>query len=367
MRIAVVTPVYPPYRAGMGNVAFHFARELQVLGNEVEVFTPKYSHMNKDNVDNNVHLLTPWASYGNAAFVPQLLWKLKNFDVVYAHLPFIGAAKGLLVYKLLHPSKKLVVHYQMDLIGEGFIKSIFWLYSQIFLRLLLAVADTIIVSSTDYANHSSIKSSLKNNKVVVVANGITYADFSKEQTPRVDANKPYIVFVGGLDKAHHFKGVPFLIDAWQEIHATIPEAHLYIIGNGGERSRFEKQAQESPAAGTIHFKINIDNEALVSYYKFAQATVLPSTTRGEAFGLVLLESMATGTPVVASGLPGVRTLVKEDKNGWIFEPGSQDKLVSSLIKALRADKEKMTEDCKYFAKTFDWKMLTEQLERILKK
>ena len=367
MKIALVTPSYPPYRGGMGNVAFNFAKQLGVLGHSVEVFTPKYAHMDKKDVDSNVHLLTPWLSYGNAGLVPQLLWKLNGFDVIYAHLPFIGAAKGLLGYKLLHPTKKLVIHYQMDLIGEGFLKIIFWWYSQIFLRLLLAFADTIIVSSKDYADHSLLKSSFKSDKVVVVANGITFLELAKEDVPQINIKKPYIVFVGGLDKAHHFKGISFLINAWQDVHKVVPEAQLVIIGNGGERARYETEAKNSLAANAIHFKSKIDNEMLVSYYKNATATVLPSTTSGEAFGLVLLESMATGTPVVASALPGVRTLVKEGVNGWTFKPKSKADLVNTLVKALKTDKDATSEECKRFAKTFDWKLLTKQLEKELKK
>jgi len=62
------------------------------------------------------------------------------------------------------------------------------------------------------------------------------------------------------------------------------------------------------------------------YYRLAQVTVLPSVTMGEAFGLVLLESMACGTPVIASNLPGVRSVVRDGVDGFLVAPGDAEEL-----------------------------------------
>jgi len=62
---------------------------------------------------------------------------------------------------------------------------------------------------------------------------------------------------------------------------------------------------------------------------------LPSTDRTEAFGLVLIEAMACGTPVVASRLPGVRTLVEEGRNGYLVEPGNPIDLAEKLVRCVR--------------------------------
>jgi glycosyltransferase involved in cell wall biosynthesis len=62
----------------------------------------------------------------------------------------------------------------------------------------------------------------------------------------------------------------------------------------------------------------------------ADVTVLPSTTMGEAFGLVLVESLACGTPVIASALPGVRTVVDHSTDGLLVQPGNVSDLANSL-------------------------------------
>lgn len=365
MKIALVTPIFPPYRGGMGNAAFNFYKGLQKLGHDITVFTPRYSKAETLD-DSKIQYLKPLVTYGNAAVVPQLLWRLQGYDVVYVHLPFIGAEKALLWFKILHPKTKLVVHYQMDLIGTGVKRIFFWLYSQTALRLLLLIASTIVVSSKDYVAHSQIRSSFKKSKVVAIPNGIGHTENNETGSTINKMKKPFVLFVGGMDKAHHFKGVEQLIKAWQKLHKRLPDAHLILIGNGGQRAHFEKLASAIQARRTIHFKSNVDDLTLRSYYENAHVTVLPSTTRGEAFGMVLLESMAAGTPVIASNLPGVRLLAKEG-NGWTFTIGSVDELARTLEKALSFDTSTMSDDVVKFAKKFEWDLLCEDLEKVLKK
>ena len=72
------------------------------------------------------------------------------------------------------------------------------------------------------------------------------------------------------------------------------------------------------------------DHALPAYYRAADVVALPSVDRTEAFGLVLLEALACGTPVVASRLPGVRTLVDDGRTGYLVEPGNVDELAERI-------------------------------------
>ncbi|MBU0647092.1 glycosyltransferase, partial [Patescibacteria group bacterium] len=105
MKIAQIICTFPPYKGGMGNVAYNFSKGLADLGNDVSVLTPDYSEKNnKFSNDSKLNFkvlrLKPLFKYGNAAFIPQLFWKLDDYDIVHLHYPFFGATKIIILLKL---------------------------------------------------------------------------------------------------------------------------------------------------------------------------------------------------------------------------------------------------------------------------
>ena len=100
MRIAEIVCTFPPYRGGIGNVAYDNSRTLIGGGKDVTVFTPFYNFKsNNSNNDIPVKRLFPIIKYGNAAFLPQLFWRLKKFDIIHLHYPFFGSAEIVLLLK----------------------------------------------------------------------------------------------------------------------------------------------------------------------------------------------------------------------------------------------------------------------------
>ena len=98
-----------------------------------------------------------------------------------------------------------------------------------------------------------------------------------------------------------------------------------MVGGDGEwRTEYEAQARAS-LGDRVRFVGDVADETLPDYYRAADALALPSIDRTEAFGLVLLEALACGTPVVASRLPGVRTLVDDGRTGFLVDPGDLDR------------------------------------------
>ncbi len=95
MRIAQVTPVYPPYRGGMGRVAFEYTERLRSRGHDVHVFTPR--HGEPDDITQRdadyVHRIQARLSVGNAGLLPSLPTDLVGFDIVHLHYPFYGGAE----------------------------------------------------------------------------------------------------------------------------------------------------------------------------------------------------------------------------------------------------------------------------------
>jgi glycosyltransferase involved in cell wall biosynthesis len=103
-----------------------------------------------------------------------------------------------------------------------------------------------------------------------------------------------------------------------------------IVGDGDLRPSYEAAAQALGLANRVYFAGRVSDAELPDFYRLADMTVLPSLTMGEAFGLVLLESMACTTPVIARSLPGVRTVVAEGQDGHLIQPGDADALAKKM-------------------------------------
>lgn len=170
---------------------------------------------------------------------------------------------------------------------------------------------------------------------------------------------PVVLFVGALDDAHRFKNLEVLIQAF----ATLPRDYWLVVAGGGNRlSYFRQRALQLGVSNRVRFLGTLVPEDLPEVYSSANVTVLPSST--ESFGMVLLESMACGTPVVASNLPGVREVVVDNEDGILVEPGD----VAALARAIRhacdpGENRRLGARGRARAQLqYDWKVIGDQLE-----
>ena len=345
MKIAQIVCVWPPYRGGMGNSVCNIAEKLANLGHEVTVFTPDYnyrgaSELNLPESKFTVHRLRPLLKYGNAAFVPQLFWKIKNFDIVHLHYPFYGALKPVLLRKFLWGRRmKLILHYHMDSRAKGLKGAIFILYRVLILPLLARAADIITCASLDYVKHSKLKNYYRwrPDKFRQISFGVNLEQFV---IYRDDLNKQrdygVILFVGGLDRAHYFKGLDNLLQALSQLinQPELSQTVLNVVGSGELLDYYRNRARNLGLEQAVFFYDQVDNSKLVDFYNYCDCLVLPSINQSEAFGLVLLEAMACSKPVITSNLPGVRSVFKNGRQGLLVRPGDVNDLAEKLIMML---------------------------------
>jgi len=343
MKIAHLICVFKPYKGGMGNVAEQYASITAKNGHKLTIITPDYGQADflfeKNNSDNfDILRLKPILSFGNAASLPQLIWKLRQFDVVHFHYPFYGAILPVIIASLFkNKGSKLIVHYHMDSIGTGIKGLIFNVNRRLLWPLLFKRADFITAASLDYVKNSQIADSFAKcpEKFRQIPFGVDTNAFSYS-TP--NKNLKNILFVGGLDQAHYFKGVSVLLKALNIIRSERKfDAQLTIVGSGDLKYQYEAQAKALGIGAYVHFTGKVTDELLAANYKNASVLVLPSINQGEAFGLVLLEAMASGRPVVASNLPGVRGVFVSPSEGMLVEPGNENDLADKLLAILSDD------------------------------
>lgn len=352
MKIAHIVCVYPPYGGGIGVACRRQVESLAKQGHQVTVFTPKYNANQKNNTSKNLEIkrIKPFFKFGNAAILLKLFGKLKEYDLIQLHLPFIGSTFIVWLWKKIFGVKKeLVVFYHMDLVGSGFKGFLFKVYSSIFLPLILKLADKIIVASEDYIENSDIAKFYHKNKqkflikpylIDTVKFYPQERDISLCQKLAIKSEAKTALFVASLDAAHYFKGLTLLLRAWQKLKFS--NKKLIVVGKGELLDFYRNLAQDLGIEKEVIFVGYVTDEELVKYYNSADVFVLPSIDKSEAFGLVTLEAQACGVPAVISNLPGVRKVIKEGKTGFVFEVNNVDDL-SSKLKVILTDK-KLAQD-----------------------
>lgn len=373
MKIAHVTATFPPYYAGTGLVAYYQSRELAARGHEVVVFTSVSSDTGSgsDPPGVAVQRLRPLFRLGNAPFLPSLL-KIREFDLIHLHHPFIFGSEIVCAISFLRDIPYVLTHHN-DLIGEGIRRYLFNTYSAIFTPLIFRAARKFAVVSLEHAMHSRLKSLFQRrwNDVIEIPNGVDINLFkpegdngsvrSKLDIPDKD---PVILFVGVLDQAHYYKGLDVLLEAIRQINRT--DCYLIVVGEGNLKGDYQKKAYTLGIQSRIHFAGLIPNHMLPDYYRAVDVLVQPSLIP-ESFGLCLVESLACGTPVIASDSPGVRAVVSQDIDGFLVQPGQIDDLVKKIQLLIEDDELKQSMGwrgrCKV-AKKYSWMKVVDNLEAV---
>ncbi|MEK7102386.1 MAG: glycosyltransferase family 4 protein, partial [Patescibacteria group bacterium] len=277
-------------------------------------------------------------SFGKAAWGARFVPPLDNYDIVHLHLPFFGVAEAVAGV----PRVAMVATYHMDAVGTGLKKRYFnWWYRTRFKK-VLAACDAIAVTSRAYARDSRLaRAGVDVDQCEEILLRVDMDIFNPAAAPA--RAEPYFLFVGALDRAHYFKGLSLLLRAFKFLDSGSGAGMtLVVVGSGELLNEYKKEARELGIAGRVTFTGGVTDEELARWYAGARALVLPSTDRSEAFGIVLIEAMACGTPVIASDLPGVREVVERVNGGVLVSPspwpsphGGEGNLNITLVTALQ--------------------------------
>jgi phosphatidylinositol alpha-mannosyltransferase len=168
----------------------------------------------------------------------------------------------------------------------------------------------------------------------IIPNGVDVDRFSGvgrlAAIPGLKDGRLNVLFVGRLDKR---KGFPHLLRAFELVQQTVPAAQLIVVGafSPEEAQPYQRMAEEQQM--DVHFVGRVSDEELACYYQTADVVCFPSTG-GESFGIVLLEAMASGRPVVASNIAGYREVLRHGVEGLLVPPKSDGALVAALVRLL---------------------------------
>ena len=298
-RILHIGKYYPPHVGGI-ETHLHYLVSHQSPLLPVEVVVANERAVTRTEVMDGAKI-TRVASFGTWAsqpVCPSLPWALAGHSesMVHLHLPNPWAAQA---YLMSGHKGKLIVTHHADTLGRRHLRR----FTDPFVRQVMKRAAAIIITSKRYLESSDELVGF-HDKCRIVPLGIDVEEFNVESLPEVRAIRAkygprLIVAVGRLVP---YKGFDVLLQAMNKIDAT-----LLLIGSGPLQKELETTIEKLGIADKAHLLGHVKDTA--PYYKAAQMLVLSSVSRAESFGLVQLEAMAAGIPVVNteidSGVPEV--------------------------------------------------------------
>jgi phosphatidylinositol alpha-mannosyltransferase len=196
---------------------------------------------------------------------------------------------------------------------------------------------------------------------IIIPNGIDTHHFNNHVSPfhEFNDNRLNILFVGRLEKR---KGFDYLLKAYQLIKQEIPDCRLIQVGPGVRlRNKYQKRIKRQ-GIPDVSFTGYAKYADLPRYYKTADIVCFPATGR-ESFGIVLLEAMSVGKPIIASNINGYNSVLDDGVEGIAIPPKNVEKLAEAILK-LGKDKslrEQMSDKGKAKAAQYDWSILADKL------
>jgi glycosyltransferase involved in cell wall biosynthesis len=290
----------------------------------------------------------------------------QRFDVLHVHgmTPTITDV-CILIGKLKR--KPVVLSYHYDAETTGRLAVLLETTYERFATPIIRLADVLTILSDSYAKTSKVLQRVR-AKLITVPGGVDLRKFSPAPNDGNQKTPPIILFVG---KIIHYKGVEYLIDAMPTVLARVPNARLILSGRSNSQRytrMIANRIAKSPAREAIWWEDDwVDREALIRRLRECSVLVLPSVSRREAFGMVLIEAMSVGKPVIATSIPGPSDIVQDGVNGFLVPPRDSAKLAEAIVSML-GDKTlstKMGRMSRRLARQYAWDQVTAQHVRII--
>ena len=192
----------------------------------------------------------------------------------------------------------------------------------------------------------------------VIPNGADVARFEKAEPADLGRGGPRVLFVGRL---HERKGFPTLVSAFAILAGERDDVRLVVAGDGEDRTAIERLAPAARARVTMLGAV--PNEDLPPYHAACDVFVAPSVG-GESFGMILVEAMAAGLPVVASDIPGYDEVITDGIDGLLDPPRAPVSLAEAIGRLLddASLTARLVDAARERARRFDWSVVTSELE-----
>ena len=379
MHILTTLTYYRPHYSGLTIYTERLSRALARRGHQVTVLTSQFDpNLPRLEQMNGVTIvrIPPLMRVSKGQLMPGMpvqAWKLAHqADVINLHMPQLDASYITWMGKL--QGKPVVLTYHCDLrLPRGLIHAMANQVSHVANHIAAMGCKAIVNTSRDYAEHSEfLKHYLK--KVHVINPPVELAPVTKQdiQAFRQKFNiQPGQTIIGMAARLATEKGVEYLVEALPGVIRQIPQARVLFVGP------YQKVLGEESYAARImplieglkdhwSFLEILSPVEMSSFFRTCDVLALPSSNSTEAFGLVQIEAMICGTPVVASDMPGVRQPVLTTGMGKLVPIGDSSALEAALLEILTG-KEKYQCDTAALAHLYEPDAIAAEYEQLFEK
>lgn len=342
MRILKISDVYFPRVNGVSTSIRTFAREFHHQGHQVKLITPAYpapwpdEDFDIERIPARYLPLDPEDRLMRAGHIRRLVPQLKaeGYDVLHIHTPFVahylgtklGRALDIPVVETYHTYFEEYLHNYLPLLPRRLLR----FAARRFSAGQCNAVDALVVPSQpmlDVLRDYGVQA-----RAEVIPTGIPLDDLGDGNAPRfrrhhgIAPNRPVMLYVG---RVAYEKNIDFLLDVLLQVKKQIPEVLLVIAGEGPARIHLERRAAKLGLNGNVLFVGYLSRDTDLGDC-YAAGDIFVFASRTETQGLVLLESMLMGTPVVSTAVLGTAEVMRDRRGGLVAREEVDDFSAKSL-------------------------------------
>ncbi len=373
MKIGMFINYYTPSKGGMETSVINLCKGLEKAGHETFVFAPEYPNWKdkKKNIFRYKSICFNYAGYFYVIPVPflsnmELTVKRLSLDIIHSHQPYSLGDEALKFSKKFNLPLVFTYHIRYEdychyipfvprSISKKYIRKITREYSN--------KCDAVIAPS------SAIKKLLLDRGITtpisVIPSGINVEKFGRNTGKREEIRTKYKIKPGDIalitaSRIAKEKNVKFLIESFFAVKKKCENVKFFIVGDGAVRKELEKMAKSLGMGQDVIFTGLVSREEIINLYQASDIFVFASLT--ETQGLVAVEAMAAGLPVVAIRASGIEDMVESGKNG-ILTKNSTDEFSESVLRLVQNGelRKKMSERAKISSKKFSIEIWTKRM------
>ncbi len=342
MRVLTLLTYYAPHVSGLSVYARRIVAGLTARGQEVTVLTSRYDRRlaPEENIDGaRVVRSTVWFRLNKGVLMPGYILRacreLHRHDVLYLHLPQLEASLVALYARLI-AHKPIVTTYQCDLeLPAGIARVIFTPIIKLSHFITLMLSHRVVTNTEDYVRSSRFLRHFASRIEVSYPPCVAPSVKAEPVLPSIEDATTLVGFVGRFAEE---KGIEYLLEAAPLVLERVPSAVFAFVGERervfGERVYQRLQHRISALGPHVRLLGVLPDAQLAHFYRRLDVLVLPSTNSTESFGMVQVEAMLSGAPVVATDIPGVREPVRATGMGKLVPPRDARALAEAIVDVL---------------------------------
>ena len=370
MNILMVTNTFTPHVGGVAKSIVAFTEAYRQLGHRVLVIAPEFENMPENEMD---VIRVPAIQNFNGSDFPLRIpipgyvsISLDEFrpDIVHSHHPFLLGHTALLVAASFD-APLVFTHHTMHEQYTHYVPLDSPQLKRFVIQLATGYAnlsDRVIAPSQSIATileKRGVKTAIE-----VIPTGVDIQRMTQGNGTVLRERMnipPSAQVVGYTGRLAPEKNLQFMAEAVAEFIVCHPKAHFLVVGEGPSKNDIESVFKKSSLDSNLHFTGNLEGQDLTDSYHAMD--IFAFASRSETQGMVLVEAMSAGVPVVALDAPGARDVITHNKNGWLIDNEAPAAFVSALKQAsmlVKEEKQKLQQALRQTVEEFSMHHTAEQ-------